>query len=86
MTTRSSPGSKPQRSWTAAEQPLVVEVAVAEVVAEHDAGDQLALAHVVGLDVVDRARQQAVERAPVRVHRAEGEALVDAAPRPGRRS
>ena len=39
------------------EQPLVVEVAVAEVVAEDDAGDQLALADVVVLDVVDRARQ-----------------------------
>ena len=77
MTTRSSPGSKRQRSWIAAEQPLVVEVAVAEVVAEHDPGDQLALAHVVVLDVVDGARHEAVEGAPVRVHRAEGEAFVD---------
>ena len=41
------------------EQLLVVEVAVAEVPAVDDAGDQLALADVVGLDVVDRARQQA---------------------------
>ena len=38
------------------EQLLVVEVAVAEVPADDDAGDQLALAHVVGLDVVDGAR------------------------------
>ena len=39
------------------QQPLVVEVAVAEVVAEDDAGDELALADVVFLDVVDRARR-----------------------------
>ena len=37
------------------EQLLVVEVAVAEVPAGDDARDQLALAHVVVLDVVDRA-------------------------------
>ncbi len=40
------------------QQPLVVEVAVAEVVAEDHAGDQLALAHVVVLDVVDGARRR----------------------------
>ena len=51
------------------EQLLVVEVAVAEVPAVDDAGDQLALADVVGLDVVDRARQQAVQRPAVGVHR-----------------
>ena len=59
------------------EQLLVVEVAVAEVPAGDDAGDQLALAHVVVLDVVDRARQQPVERAAVAVHRAEREPLVE---------
>ena len=60
------------------EQLLVVEVAVAEVPAVDDPRDQLALAHVVGLDVVDRrTRQEPVERAAVRVHGAEGEPLVE---------
>ena len=41
------------------EQLLVVEVAVAEVPAGDDAGDQLALADVVVVDVVDGARRAA---------------------------
>ena len=59
------------------EQPVVVQVAVAEVPAVDDPRDQLALAHVVVADVVDRARDQAVQRPPVGVHRAEREALVE---------
>ena len=58
------------------EQLLVVEVTIAEVVAQDHPGDQLPLAHVVGLDVGHRAWEQAVQRAAVRVHRAEGKALV----------
>ena len=50
------------------EQLLAVEMAVAEVPAVDDVGDQLALAHVVGLDVVDGVRQQRVQRPAVRVH------------------
>ena len=59
------------------EQPLVVEMAVAEVPAGHDPGDELALADVVRAHVVDRARQQPVQRAAVGVHRAEREPLVE---------
>ena len=58
------------------EQLLAVEVPVAEVPAVDDVRDQLALADVVGLDVVDRVREQAVQGPPVRVHRPEGQALV----------
>ena len=47
------------------QQPLVVEVAVAEVVAEDDAGDELALADVVFLDVVHRAGAEPVQGAAV---------------------
>ena len=59
------------------EQPVVVQVAVAEVPAVDDPRDQLALAHVVVADVVDGARDQAVQRPPVGVHGAEREALVE---------
>ena len=74
VTTRTSPGLKSAALLHRLEQLLVVEVAVAEVPAVDDAGDQLALAHVVVLDVVDGAVDQAVERPAVRVHRAEAEA------------
>ena len=58
------------------EQLGAVEVPIAEVPAEQRSGDELALAHRVRLDVVDRPRQQPVQRPAVRVHRAERQALV----------
>ena len=59
------------------EQLEAVEMAVAEVPAVDDVGDQFTLAHVVGLDVVDRAIDEAVERAAVAVHGAERQPLVE---------
>ena len=46
MTTRSSPSAKLAALLHGLEQLIVVEMAVAEVPADDDAGDQLALAHV----------------------------------------
>ena len=58
------------------QQLLVVQVALAEVPADQGPGHHFALTHaVVGL-VVDRARQQAVERPAMGVHRPERRHLV----------
>src|SRR4029077_14348756 len=59
------------------EQPLVVEMAVAEVVAEDDAGDELSLTDVVVLDVVDGAGAEPVERPAMGMHREKREPFVE---------
>lgn len=53
-------------------QLLVVQVALAEVPPDERAGDDFALPDLVVGFVVDRARQQPVERPAMHVHRAEG--------------
>ena len=70
MTTRSSPSSKPHCAWTASSSCVAVQVAVAEVPAEHHAADHLAVDPLVVVDVVDRARQRLEQRPSLEVHEA----------------
>lgn len=58
------------------EQLVVVEVAFAEVPAGDDTGDELAVDHLVVLDVLHGPGQQPVERAPVALHRPKREDLL----------
>src|SRR3712207_7038133 len=68
---------RPPRSTLFPYTTLFRSVPVAEVPAVDDVGHELAIADVVGLDVIDCPGEKAHQRPAVAVHRPERESLVD---------
>jgi hypothetical protein len=74
-------GLEPALRLHRGEQRLAVEVAIAEVPAQHQAGDDLAVEIFVVLQPVDRARDQHRQRAALQVHQPEPHDLAEQADR-----
>ena len=78
---RSSPGLEAALRLDRREQLLLVQVPLAEVPAERQAGHDLAVDPLVVLEAVDGLRHEERQRAAVQVHQAEAHHLADEAHR-----